>query len=194
MKDCTVFKKISVETGHPDNAVNNITEQLEDMGFHIRQSGGQADEDNVVDGVKNYMDNIEAIRTEYLYREKTELYNQLFWICLASAIFSTILIFYVKIIAIFAIILFGVTIFFWKLTQSIPHSDYIYIKVDGKIYAGTKAKEIKDSGKNKSGTKRSSASIYVTSDLKFNLAGESEIDDKRIRQDINRLSKYIQKI
>jgi len=194
MKDCPIYKKIFLETGHPDNAVNNVSEKLEDMDFYVTQSGGQSDEDNVVEGVKNYMDNIEAIRTEYLHRENSEFYNQLASFFLAFTVLTLILIIQFKIMAIFFVIFLAATIIFWRLTKSTPHSEYIYIKVEGKIYPGTKSKEISESGKNKSGTKRSSASTYVTSDLKFHLAGESEIDDKRIRQDISQISKYIQKI
>jgi len=64
MKRLPVFRDISIETGHPEHAVNNVTEQLEDMGFEITSGGSSISNDAIAEGIKTYREDIEAVRYE----------------------------------------------------------------------------------------------------------------------------------
>ena len=72
--------------------------------------------------------------------------------------------------------------------------DNVYMRISGKVYAGTKAREIRDSGKQRTGTTKLASTAYVHSEVKFILAGDSEISVDRLRKDIGDISKYLQKI
>ncbi len=72
--------------------------------------------------------------------------------------------------------------------------DTIWIRADAKIYSGSKAREIRDSGKHKAGTTKLATSVYVHSEIRFFIGADSEIGVERVKRDVNEISKYIQKI
>jgi len=194
MKRKPVFKDIFVETGHPEHAVNSVTEQLEDMGFDIASGGSSISQDDVAEGVKTYLENVEATRTEKEYRKNAKEYKKYFWIGLGVSIFLTLLVFVSVSLIVLAIIGWITTFIFKWLSQPKIKTDSIWVKVKGKIYSGTKARELRETGKNKAGVTKTASTVYVHSEINFSISGDSEIDVKRIREDINSLSKHIQKL
>jgi len=194
MKRKPIFKDIFVETGHPEHAVNSVTEQLEDMGFDIESGGSSVSQDDVAEGVKTYLENLEATRTEKEYKKNAEEYKKYFWIGLGVSIFLTLLVFANLTFLVLAFLGWITTFIFKWLSQPKIKTDNIWIKVKGKIYSGTKARELRETGKNKAGVTKTASTVYVYSEINFSIAGDSEIDVKRIREDITTLSKHIQKL
>ena len=86
------------------------------------------------------------------------------------------------------------TFIFYILSQPKDISDNIYIRISGKVYTGTKARETRDSGKHNAGTTRHASTAYVHSEVKFIISGDSEISVDRLRNDVGTISKYLQKI
>jgi len=193
MKRKPIFKDIYVETGHPEHAVNNVAEQLEDMGFEIESGGSSIPQDDVVEGVKTYLENLRAIRTEKEYRKNAKKYRKYFWLGLGLSILLTLFVFK-GIPVIFALIGWVTTFIFRWLSQPKTKQDTIWVKAKGKIYPGTKAREFRETGGHKAGVTKTASSVYVYSEITFFIAGDSEIDVKRVREDINLLSKHIQKL
>ncbi len=196
LKQKPVYKEITIESGHPDNAIHNLIEKLEDMGFTIRKSGSRVSQDNVAEGVKDYVENIEANRLERVYRENANEYRTYFWASLFITLVSTSLFFITrKNYFLIFVLIFGTCTYFLFLF-SLPQikKDTIYVKAEGKVYTGTKAREQRETGKHKAGVTRTAISVYVYSELTFFIAGDSQIDVQRIRDDINQLSKQIQRL
>ena len=164
------------------------------MGFEISSGGSSISQDDVAEGVKTYLENIEATRTEKEYRKKFKEYKKYFSISLGVSIISTLLVFANLGFIILALIGWVATIVFNNLSNPKIKKDNIWVKVKGKIYSGTKARESRDTGKNKAGVTRTASTVYVHSEITFSVAGDSEIDVKRIREDINLVSKHIQKL
>lgn len=194
MKKKPVFKEIFVETGHPEHAVNGVSEQLEDMGFKILSSGSTVSQDNVADTVKDYFENIQATRTEKEYRLNAKLYKQLFWLGSVVSIIGTFIAINKSDLFPFVFILYGATALFYYLSQPKIKSDFIWLKVKGKLYEGTKSREVRDTGKDNAGITKSASSTYIHSEVTFMIAGDSQIDVARVRGNVDTLSKHIQKI
>ncbi|MBU2503580.1 MAG: hypothetical protein KJ879_00805 [Nanoarchaeota archaeon] len=194
MKRKPVFKDIFIETGHPEHALNNIKEQLEDIGFVIEDEDSSVSSDDVAEGVKSYSASVDTERTEKEFRKNAKEYKKYFWIGLGVSIFLTLFIFSQSFFVALALISWVATFIFKWLSAPKMKKDYIWIKVKGKIYSGTKARETRDSGKNKAGVTRTASTVYVYSEMTISVAGDSEIDVKRIREDITTLSKHIQKL
>lgn len=194
MKRNPIFKDIFVETGHPEHAVNAVTEQLEDMGFHITSGGSSISQDDVAEGVKTYLENIEARRTEEEYRKNAQEYKTYFWIALGISVLFTLIGFAEGGFFFIAIVGWAATFILKWLSNPLVKKDSIWIKVKGKIYSGTKARELRETGKNKAGVTKTASTVYVHSEITFLISGDSEIDVKRVREDINTLSKHIQKL
>jgi Fe2+ transport system protein B len=194
MKRKPIFKDIFLETGHPEHAINNIKEQLEDIGFDIEDEDSSVSNDDVAEGVKTYSANIDSERTEKEYRDNAKTYKTYFWIGLGVSIVLTLLVFAETFFIGLALIAWISTfILKWLSTPKIK-KDYIWLKIKGKIYSGTKARETRDSGKNNAGVTRTASTVYVYSELTISIAGDSDIDIKRVRDDVTTLSKYIQKL
>ena len=194
MKRKPVFKEIFVETGHPEHAVNSITEQLEDMGFEILSSGSSVSQDDVAEGVKTYLENIKAKRIEKEFRKNLDDYKKYFKIAIGVSIPLTLLIFASQFFIILALAGWISVAVFHNLLNPKIKKDRIWVKVKGKLYSGTKARELRETGKNKAGVTRTASTVYVHSEITFSVAGDSEIDVKRVRDDIDVLSKHIQKL
>lgn len=201
MKRKPVFKEVFIEAGHPEHTINEVNNKLEDLGFKIESSGSSITSDGVAEGVKNYLENVEATRTEKQYRKNHKRYKLIFGISLAVSIIITLLVFITAIktqfnmpLFIFAVLIWINTfIFKWLSTPKEKH-DWIWIKVEGKTYSGTKARETRDSGKHNAGVTRTASTVYVHSELKFKIAGDSQIDVQRARENISELVKFIEKI
>jgi len=182
MKRKPVFKKIFIESGHPDHAVNDVTEQLEDNGFDIEFRNSSNSSDNTIEGVKKYGENIKATRKEKNYRKNAGTYKQWFQISIVFSVLFLIISFNNSLSLLPALVFIIATAIFYSLSQPKIKRDIIWIKVDGKIYSGTKSRELKDKGKDRGGTTKVSSSVYVHSELTFSIAGDSEIEVKRVRE------------
>ena len=197
MKKKPVFKEISIETGHPEHSVNAVTEQLEDRGFKIENDlSPDVADDRFNENVKGFLQNIEAVRKEKTRRKNYKTYGKIALIGLGVSIIFTILflLFVNSVIFILSLLIWIITIVFFILWRPKEKRDTIWIKVNGKVYSGTKSREIRDNGKERAGQTKSSSTAYIHSELFFAMAGDSEIDVKRVRDDIATLSKFIQKI
>lgn len=196
MKKKPVFKEIAIEAGHPEHVVNNVSEKLEDLGFKIEGSGSKIDQDDINENIKNFHSNLKAIRTEKEFRKKFKNYRLIFLISLGISILFLVLVLVTQEEALGYLTAMGVinTVVFYLLWKPKIKADSIWVKVEGKVYSGMRTKEVRDSHKDKAGQTRSASMTYVHSELIFKIAGESEIDEKRVREDISVISGYIQKL
>lgn len=201
MKRKPIFKEVFIEAGHPEHTINEINNKLEDLGFKIETSGSSISSDGVAEGVKNYLENIEASRIEKQYRKNHKEYKLVYWISAVISVMITLLVFITTIKTQFSIFLFGLAVLLWVntfifkwLSTAKEKHDWIWIKVNGKTYSGTKARETRDSGKHNAGVTRTASTVYIHSELQFKIAGDSQIDVQRARENISELVKYIEKI
>jgi len=194
MKRKPVFVEITVETGHPEVSIDNLAGKLEDLGFDVERGPSSISDDGVAEGVKDYREYLEADRTELKFREKAKDYKK--YSLIGGGI--TILIILLSFISLVFLLLFFisliVTIVFYKLSMPKKILDNLYVRAIGKVYSGTKAREIRDSGHGKAGTVKTASTAYVHSELKFVIAGDSEISVERLRKDVGEISKYLQKV
>ncbi len=196
LKRNPVFKEIVIESGHPEISVENLTSHIEDAGYDVSSYGSHIEIDDAAEGVKDFRENLEATRSEDFYKENAKQYKTYGIVGLILSILITIY-FISNInagIGIVGVILWIVTIIFFKLSKPEVRSDTIWIRVTGKIYSGTKARKIRDSGENDSGMTKTASSVYIYSELKFSIGADSEIGVERVREDVGKLSKYLQKI
>lgn len=194
MKRKPVFVEVSVETGHPEVAVDNLAGKFEDLGFEVERGPSSITNDNVADGVKDYKEYMEAYRTEKKFGKNAKKFKEYFTIGLGISVLLILLSLAQTEFIILFVIALVVTGIFYSLSQPKEISDSVYVRISGKVYAGTKARETRDSGKQKAGTTRLASTAYVHSEVKFVLAGDSEISVDRLRKDVGEISKYLQKI
>jgi hypothetical protein len=194
MKRKPVFHELMRETGHPEHAINSISEKLEDMGFKIETSNSNISEDGLGEGVKNYFQNIEAIRTEKQHRKNSKLFKKISWIALSIAILFTLISLANVYLLVLAIPSWAVFALFFYLSRPLEKKDSVWIKAEAKVYSGTKSRESRNNSKDKSGESRAASTAFFHSEIKFMISGDSEIDVKRVREDISLVSKFIQKI
>ncbi|MCK4650029.1 hypothetical protein KAT36_02245 [Candidatus Pacearchaeota archaeon] len=194
MKRNPIFMEVNVERGHPEIAVDNLTGKLEDLGFEVERGPSSITNDDIADGVKDYKEYVEASRTEKRFRKNAKEYKRYSLIGLGvTTLLLLISILQRGFIALFLISLIA-TIVVYILSRPTEIKDNVYIWIVGKVYAGTKARETRDSDKQKAGTTRLASTTYVHSEVKFILSGDSEISVDRLRKDIGTISKYLQKI
>ncbi len=194
MKRKPIFTEISVETGHPEVAVDNLTGKLEDLGFEIERGPSSITSDDVAEGVKDYREYVKANRNEKEFRKNAKEYKKYALIGLGISILLLLLSIAQPGFILLFVVLLITTIVFYVLSKPKEITDNIYIKVIGKVYAGTKAREIRDSGKQKAGITKLASTAYVHSEVKFIISGDSTISVDRLRKDIGTISKYLQKI
>ena len=197
MKRKPIFSEINVETGHPEIAVDNLAGKLEDMGFKIERGPNSISNDDIAEGVKDYREYLEADRTEQKFRKYAKEYKKYAWIVLGLCVLFIILTFisdFNNLMIMFTVLFIITTIVLYILAKPKNIKDNIYIRVAGKVYAGTKSREMRDSSHNKAATTKSASTAYVHSEVKFVFAGDSEISVERLRSDIGTISKYLQKI
>jgi len=195
LKRKPVFKEIPTESGHPEITIENLTGKIADMGYEVSSYGSHITNDEVADGIKDFRENLEAERLEKHYRKNAKEYKKYSWVGLGVSILLTIIVFTgSSSIIILSVISWIATIILIILSKPKEKFDRIWIKVNAKIYSGTKAREIRDSSKHKAGTTKSASSVYVHSEIKFSIGADSEIGVERVRGDISNISKYLQKI
>lgn len=196
LKKMDVFKEVSVESGHPEITVENLTGKIEDMGYEVSSYGSSITNDDIAEGVKDFKDSLECKRFEKFYRPKAKEFKKYAWFALAASILFGIIIVWANfnsIALIFGIIFIIATIVLFFLAKPKDKFDTIWIKVEAKVYSGTKSREMRDSGKHTAGTTKTASSVYVHSEIKFLIGAESDIGTERVREDINTISKYLQK-
>lgn len=195
LKRKPVYAEIPVESGHPEITIENLSSEIEDLGYNVSSFTPVIKTDGVAEGVKDFKGNIEAKRSEKHYHQNAKKFKNYAWIGLAVSILFTILIFSgYSGLMIPALVFWVATIVLFILSRPKEKFDTIWIKAEAKIYSGTKAREIRDSGKHKAGTTRSAASVYVHSEIRFFIGADSEIGVERVKKDVSTISKYIQKI
>lgn len=196
LKRKPVFKEMVTESGHPEITVENLTGKIEDMGYKVSSYGSNISNDEVADGVKDFRENLEAERSEKHYRKNAKQLRMYAWIGLGVSTLLTLLIFSngSSSLTTLTFIFWIATIVLFILSKPKEKFDTIWIKITSKIYSGTKAREIRDSGKHRAGTTKSASSVYVHSEIKFSLGADSQIGIERVREDVSTLSKHIQKI
>lgn len=197
LKRKPIFKEITIESGHPEITVENLTGKIEDMGYEVSSYGSFITNDEVAEGVRDFREGLEAERDEKHYRKYSKEFKKYFWIGLAVSILFTLFTF----ISNFNNILIVLSLLFWIsaitlfiLAKPKDKYDRIWIRVTGKIYSGTKAREVRDTGEHKAGITKSASSVYIHTELKFSIGADSEIGVERVREDISTISKYLQKI
>ena len=196
LKRKPVFKEMVSESGHPEITIENLSGKIEDLGYKVSSYGSHITADEVAEGVKDFRENLEAERSEKHYRKNAKEFKKYAWISLGVSILFTIL-FFSSIssgLGAITLILWIATIILFVLSRADEKFDRIWIRTEAKVYSGTKAREIRDSGKHKAGTTKSATSVYVHSEIKFSIGADSEIGVDRVKEDVNNLSKYIQKI
>lgn len=197
LKRKPVFKDITIESGHPEITVENLTGKIEDMGYHVSSYGSSITNDEVAEGVRDFREGLEAERSEKHYRKYAKDFKKYSLIGLCISLLFTILTFisgFNNILIILSILFWMSTIILFNLSKPQEKYDRIWIKVSGKIYSGTKAREVRDTGDHKAGITKSASSVYIHTELKFTIGSDSEIGIERVRDDVGTISKYLQKI
>ncbi len=194
LKRKPVFKEITIESGHPEITVENLTGKIEDMGYKVSSYGSSITNDEVAEGVRDFREGLEADRKEEHYRKYAKEFKKYALIGLGVSILLTLLIFVSSKIIFLAVIAWIATIVLFILSKPKDKFDRIWIRVTGKIYSGTKAREVRDTGDHKAGITKSASSVYIHTEIKFVMGADSEIGIERVREDMNTISKYLQKI
>lgn len=197
LKRKPVFKEITIESGHPEITVENLTGKIEDMGYSVLSYGSSITTDEVAEGVRDFREGLEADRSEKHYRKNAKELKRYFLIGLGVSVLFTILTClanFNSLVIILAILLWIISIVLFALSKPKEKYDRIWIRVTGKIYSGTKAREVRDTGDHKAGITKSASSVYLHTELKFSIGADSEIGVERVREDVGTISKYLQKI
>ena len=197
LKRKPIFKEITIESGHPEITVENLTGKIEDMGYKVSSYGSSITNDEVAEGVRDFREGLEAERKEEHYRKYAKDFKKYSLIGLGISILFTILTFvanFNNILIFFTILFWTATIILSILSRPKDKFDRIWIRVTGKIYSGTKAREVRDTGDHKAGITKSASSVYIHTEIKFCIGADSEIGVERVREDISTISKYLQKI
>ena len=69
LKRKPVFKEVTIESGHPEITVENLSGKIEDMGYKVSSYGSSISNDEVADGVKDFKESLEAERSEKHYHK-----------------------------------------------------------------------------------------------------------------------------
>lgn len=197
LKRKPVFKEITIESGHPEITVENLTGKIEDMGYKVSSYGSSITSDEVAEGVRDFREELEAERKENHYRKYAKDFKKYALIGLSVSILFSVITFisnFNSVLTFFSIIFWLATIILFILSRPKDKYDRIWIRVTGKIYSGTKAREVRDTGDHKAGITKSASSVYIHTEIKFSMGADSEIGVERIREDMGTISKYLQKI
>ena len=197
LKRKPVFKEITIESGHPEITVENLTGKIEDMGYEVSSYGSFITNDEVAEGVRDFREGLEAERDEKHFRKYAKEFKKYSLIGLGVSILFSILTYisgFNNTFVVLSILLWITTITLFILSKPKTKYDRIWIRVTGKIYSGTKAREVRDTGDHKAGITKSASSVYIHTELKFSIGADSEIGVERVREDISTISKYLQKI
>src|SRR3989344_7679851 len=192
-----VFKEVTIESGHPEITVENLSGKIEDMGYKVSSYGSSISNDEVADGVKDFKESLEAERSEKHYHKYAKEFKKYSFIGLGISVLFTLILFATDFnsnLVFFTLLLWIATIILFILSRPKDKFDRIWIKVTGKIYSGTKSREIRDSGKHSAGQTKMASNIYVHSEIKLSIGADSEIGVERVKEDVGTLSKYLQKI
>jgi len=206
MKSKPIFKEFTLDTGHPETFTDNLVEKIEDLGYIVKRTGSVITKDDVMEDVKDYRETIESTRSHIKkeHGKNANIRRKLgIGLLIASVIFFIIPIIVIMnlgemngetvigflIIAGIAFII-GIVLFLFR-KQTKKEQDKIWIKINGKIYSGTKTREIKQLSKDKTGQTKGATSIYVYSEMKIQLAADSEMDINNVKEDIKNISEYL---
>ena len=58
LKRKPVFKEVTIESGHPEITVENLSGKIEDMGYKVSSYGSSISNDEVADGVKDFKESL----------------------------------------------------------------------------------------------------------------------------------------